>query len=612
MGRQVVTSKRLGWGQLIAYGLGGIVPVALFHIAGQLIGLVGNISLGLNALSLGVITNFVPRLWDAFSDPVVGYASDHTRSRFGRRRPYILLGGIGVAVSFVVMWWVPSEEWVGRWLGAETSYARFQLAYILGGVLVFYTACTVFEIPHGALGMELSDDYHERTRLFSAKSFMGNFFAMGTPWLIKLATLDQFRGVGGNIADGMRYVSLSVAVVLIPLSIWWFWALREPVPRRPSRAVEPPGDRGDEESPSSPPTTKNGFWADVWATCSNRTFLRLVAIVFTLAMGFQFVGIFNYYITIFYLYGGDAVASANLMGINGTVWAITGLVAVVPLNLLSQRLGKHRTLALAILCMFLAQLAKVVCYSPTYPYLTILPTILLSSGMLMFFTLGNSMVADICDEDELRTGTRSEGSYYAVFWWFIKLGSAFAGLVMGALLVLTQFDEQQNVAADRVRGSLEIVSERLTHPESGDAKERSWNADVRDELRDMRNELLGLQSHWASTSRVAESSRKSDAEEAADDLLVALAKLEAKLDVDQANAAALAEQTRGLVPLARALSQQSDTALWRLRLFEIGLPMLLCGVSLWWTVGYPLTETRCYEIKAALESREEPSSWTEN
>ena len=70
----------------------------------------------------------------------------------------------------------------------------------------------------------------------------------------------------------------------------------------------------------------------------------------------------------------------------------------------------------------------------------------------MFFTLGSSMVGDVCDEDELKTGTRSEGTYYSVFWWFIKMGTAFASFVTGALLVFTSFDETQNVTVDALDG----------------------------------------------------------------------------------------------------------------------------------------------------------------
>src|SRR5258705_3901257 len=337
--------ERVPWNQLIAYGMGGLIPIALFNIAPQLMGLLGNISLGLSAFWLGTIM-IVPRLWDAFSDPVMGHISDNTRTRWGRRRPYILLGGIIVAVSFVAIWWVPRGEWLRELLPTEAAYNWVQLAYILGGMLVFFTATTIFEIPHGALGMEMSGDYHERTRLFSAKSFLGNLFAMGTPWLIFLSGLDFFRGPGGDLANGMRYVSMFIAALLIPMSFWWFFVLEEP---------------GFAAAKAQP---KSAFWHDMRTTLSNRTFLHLVAIIFTLAMGFNFVQIFNYYITIFYLYGGDEVYAGPLLGIAGTTWAVTGLVAVFPLNWLSKRLGKNYTLVIAILLMCAAQLSKIFCYRP--------------------------------------------------------------------------------------------------------------------------------------------------------------------------------------------------------------------------------------------------------
>ena len=201
---------------------------------------------------------------------------------------------------------------------SEAAYNWFQLVYILGGLLAFFTACAIFEIPHGALGLEMSADYHERTRLFSAKSFLGNLFAMGTPWLIFLSGLEFFRGPGGNLTDGMRYVSMFIAAALVPMAYWWFLALREP------------GFAVAKEQ------QKSAFWTNMRAALSNKVFLKLVAIIFTLAMGFNFVSLFSYYITIFYLYGGDATAAGRLLGVTGTVWAITALVAVFPLNLAEQ------------------------------------------------------------------------------------------------------------------------------------------------------------------------------------------------------------------------------------------------------------------------------------
>jgi len=442
-GAAIVTERHhIPFGQLAAYGAGGIIPVALFNIAGQLVGLMGNISLGLSAFWLGLIL-IIPRLWDAVSDPIVGHLTDNTRTRWGRRRPYLLLGGILVAVFFVVMWWIPKGDLVRAWFPSETGFHWFQLGYILFALLLFFTATTIFEIPHGALGMEMTNDYHERTRLFSAKSFVGNIFAMSTPWLFALANTERFRGTGGNEADGMRYVSILIAAVIIPLSFWWFFKLREPGFAKAAKQEKTP------------------FWKDMKHAFSNKNFMYLVMTIFTLAMGFNFVNLLGSYIPIFYVFGGDKVAGARLLGINGTVWAITGVLAVFPLNWISPKLGKRNTLILAMSLMCMAQLSKIVCYNPQHPYLVIIPTILLSAGMLFFFTLGSSMVGDICDEDELKTRLRTEGSYYAIFWWFIKMGTAFASFVAGTLIVLTMFDETQVTKVDGMQGSIRELRSKV-------------------------------------------------------------------------------------------------------------------------------------------------------
>ena len=599
---------RVPWHQLIAFGLGGLITVALFNIAGQLMGLLGNISLGLDAAILGAIM-VVPRLWEAMSNPVIGHLSDNTRTRWGRRRPYILIGGVAVALTFVAMWWVPRGEWIHSVFTSDASYNRFQFAYILFGLLLFFTACDVFDIPHGALGLEMSADPHERTRLFSAKSFLGNLFAMGTPWLIALANLEFFRGTSGNLIDGMRYVSIFIAIVLAPMAVWWFFSLREPgfVVAREQK--------------------KGHFWRDMQTTVSNGTFLVLTGTVFTLAMGFNFVMNFANYITIFYLYGGDIKPASVLMGINGTVWAVTALVAVFPLNWLSKRFGKRNALFTAIALMCLAQLSKILCYrrgilfqlslpaavfpeqyrtfDVQAPYLVLLPTMLLSAGMLMFFTLGSSMVGDVCDLDELHTGTRAEGTYYSVFWWFIKMGTALASAVAGALLVLTAFDQVQNVAVDDLRGDIAVIQAEAEKWKTEAPAPEARVAAMDKQFAKAIGHIDALRAHFD-----AQLKAHPEQAEHVKALLAQADAFQAQVDTMRKQAATLAatpadavRESESLLARIIDLKQQSPRTLFRLRLFEIGVPLALSVVSILLLLSYPLTDARCYEIKAELQRR---------
>lgn len=648
--------------QLIVFGAGGLIPIALFNIAGQLVGLIGNISLGLSAFWLGVIL-IIPRIWDAVSDPIMGHVSDNTHTRWGRRRPYIMIGGIAVALSFVMMWWVPKHSFVAAWFPSESAFEWFQLVYILISLLIFFTATTVFEIPHGALGMEMTPNSHERTRLFSAKSFFGNLFAMATPWLFALAGLEIFKGPGGTEADGMRYVSILIAIILIPASIWWFISLHEPAAAKMKK-------------PSSEKKTK--FWTDMKYIIKNKNFIFLVVTVFTLALGFNFVGLLNYYISIFYIYGGDKSAAGALLGINGTIWAVTGLLAVFPLNWLAPKFGKRETLVIAIGLMCAAQFSKIFCYNPTYPYLVIIPTILLSTGMLFFFTLSTSMLGDICDEDDLKTGKRAEGSYYSVFWWFIKMGTAFASFVTGLLILFTQFDETQVTRVDNLRGNINEIRNEVRIWSGYNQRTDVSLADIEKQLltAEKETEELSAQIKKYSSSDLQEMSERNavrhrslktllsefkslDTTASLNSLKNFIQRFMAQslsLKIDQADLSAMSlklhfltnvqtdkpegahremliknlvliqdqlttlihqpaqplkilqsiEATLPKMDIAlKQLTHQAPKSLLLMRLIEIGLPILLCLISLIFALKYPLTSERCQEIQLALRERNE-------
>ncbi len=577
--KKTTPDTRIHFSQLAAYGSGGIIPIALFNIAGILVGLMGNISLGISAFWLGVIL-IIPRLWDAVSDPIIGHLSDNARTRWGRRRPFVLIGGLLVAVFFVLIWWIPNGENVRAWFPSETGFHAFQLVYILIMLLLFFTACTIFEIPHGALGMEMTNDYHERTRLFSAKSFIGNFFAMSTPWLFALANLEVFKGPGGNEADGMRYVSLMVAGILIPLSIWWFVSLKEPGFQRVSTQK------------------KNPFWKSMKHAIGNRNFIMLTLAIFALAMGFNFVNLLGSYIPIFYVFGGDKVAGAYLLGINGTIWAITGLLAVFPLNWISPKLGKRNTLILAIVLMALAQLSKIVCYNPDYPYLIIIPTVLLSAGMLFFFTLGSSMVGDICDEDDLNSGQRTEGAFYSVFWWFIKMGTALASFVAGALIVFTMFNQTQVTKVDALEGSLKELRLEIQKQ----IKEPGSTALLDEYFSKANAKSLELQSvieeNINKGNKNVEHYR--DLNHTLDELINRLNSLNLSANLQNTE-----EQIAQIEKLIVPLKKQSPYTLLIMRIVEIGIPILLSLFSLFFVMKYTLTEKRSLEIKSLLKQRDE-------
>jgi GPH family glycoside/pentoside/hexuronide:cation symporter len=299
----------------------------------------------------------------------------------------------------------------------EAEKEKNTFIYLLVMSLVFYTAVTIYSVPHGALGFEMTEDYHERTRIFAWASFIGNVGAISSPWLYALARLEIFA----NEIQGIRFVCIGMGLILVVSAVICAVTCREKNFHKIQKQQ------------------RVGLIASFKITLKNTTFIKLVIAFVLVIIGFQFVMGFNNFIMIYYVFLGDKDAASVLMGWNGTVWAITGLVGVLPMSWISSRIGKKKTVIFSFSLLVVGQFLKIFCYSQTYPWLTLIPTVLLSWGMVMCFSLVNSMNADICDEDELNTGTRREGSYFAVYGWWWKAAVSIAYLISGYLLQTTGY-----------------------------------------------------------------------------------------------------------------------------------------------------------------------------
>ena len=403
---------RVPVGEKIAFGLGMATPIVFGNALAQLTNLIFNIGMGVNPILLGA-AQMIPRFWDAISDPLMGYISDNTRTRWGRRKPYVLLGGLATGVCFGSIWHV-----------SPTLGPMGVVLFYLATTMLFYTAVTIFTVPLQAMGFEMTRDYHERTRLFAYASFVGNVFAVLTPWMYWLARREAFFA---DEVAGMKVVGSGVGVLIMGMAVFCGLKCKEryygEVQRQPQVKL----------------------WASLKDVMRSRTFVRLMACVFLVTAGYNFVNGFGNYILIYYVFGGARSAASTVMGINGTAWAITALIAVFPMTWWSRRRGKASTVRLAVILMMAGNLLKVVCYNPAFPLLTLIPTVLISAGMLMMYTMGPAMVADVCNEDELAHGVRREGCFSSIYSWWLKFAGSSALLVAGILLVATRFNHELDV-----------------------------------------------------------------------------------------------------------------------------------------------------------------------
>ncbi len=171
-----------------------------------------------------------------------------------------------------------------------------------------------------------------------------------------------------------------------------------------------------------------------------KPFQKLCIATFLVFNGFIMIAAFQFYVIIYFLFGGDVGSGAEFAGYEGTVRIASGFLIIPFVIWLGTKIGKRRTFFIAIGTSMFGYAIKWVCYNPDMPWLILIPAPFISFGFASLFTLMPSMVADVVDEDELVSHERREGMYGSIFWWVVKLGQAVALAVGGFLLTATGFD----------------------------------------------------------------------------------------------------------------------------------------------------------------------------
>lgn len=398
-----------------AYGAGAFVNNLLAAAIGGML-IVLNLGLGMDPALVGLVAA-LPRFTDFVIDPIMGFLSDHTRSRWGRRRPYIFAGAIASGLTFALLWQVPRGQ-------GETFY----FWWFVVGSNVFYVAYTVFAAPWVGLGYELTPDYHERTRLMGVQNFLGQIAYLVSPWFLWIMTnrawfADQIEGAGAlAVAIGAAAASLGVLPALF---------LRERFQdAAPQAAGGGTGLRG----------RVGGFFRGMSSALASRPFLLLCAASFLVFNSFILVSSFQSYVIIFYVFGGDQARGAEFAGYAGTAGAICTFAVIAVVTWLGTRIGKRHAFFVSTGLSMVGYAMKWFSYDPAHPWFVLLPTPFLAFGLGGLFTLMPSMIADAVDLDEVTSHQRREGTFGAVFWWVVKAGLTAALAGGGFLLNATGFD----------------------------------------------------------------------------------------------------------------------------------------------------------------------------
>ena len=150
---------------------------------------------------------FVPRLFDAITDPIMGFISDNTKSKWGKRRQYVMLGGLIMGVSFIFMWQLYAANGL-----------TYNFWYFLILSLVFYLGLTIFSIPYVAMGYEMSTDFHERTRLMAIAQWIGQWAWVLAPW-IWVIIYDQTLFASAEAGTWELSIYIGIVCTILALSL---------------------------------------------------------------------------------------------------------------------------------------------------------------------------------------------------------------------------------------------------------------------------------------------------------------------------------------------------------------------------------------------------------
>lgn len=399
--------------QKAAYAIGMLVN-NLQAAALPAMAVILNLGLGMDPVLVGLIA-FIPRIFDAVSDPMVGYISDHSRTRWGRRRPFIFVGAILAGLVFALMWQLPPGQ-------TESFY----FWVFLSATVVFFLTYTLYATPFVAFGYEMTADYHERTSLHTFANAAGQLVWLGVPWFYAIMANENLFE---DTVAGARFLAICVGVTVAALGILPAIFCRE-------RALPAPSGEAGRGFVAS----MLDFFKGVATTFRCKPFVRICAATFLVFNGYQLGISFSLYVMIYYLYGGDGAAAGELQGWFGTLTAVSTIGVILLTGLLARKLGKRRTFTITIGLSLLGYALKWFGYDPDQPYLLLISAPLVAFGVGSLFTLMGSMIGDVCDFDELNTGERREGVFGAIYWWMVKIGMALAGLLTGVMLNSSGFD----------------------------------------------------------------------------------------------------------------------------------------------------------------------------
>jgi GPH family glycoside/pentoside/hexuronide:cation symporter len=359
-----------------------------------------------------------PRIFDAITDPIMGFISDNTKSKWGRRRQYVLIGGILMGLAYIFMWQLTKAD------GVEYNFWYFFL-----WSLVFYLGLTIFSVPYVAMGYEMSDDFHERTNIMAIAQFIGQWAWVIAPlfWII--------------MYDESWFPSADIAVKELAIWVAIPCALCAMVP---AIFIKSNSTLDEDYEPLNSSNIGNSLmkiFESFVAAFKIKEFRKLCGATFLIFNAFNTVAALTFFVIVYKLFNGDAGASGIWVSMFGCLGALGTTFIVIPaVAWMSKKLGKKKAFMLSQSISLVGYIMLYFLFIPGKPWMYIIALPFFSFGIGSLFTIMMSMTADVIDIDEINTGKRREGIFGAIYWWMVKVGYGIAGALSGVIITVVGFN----------------------------------------------------------------------------------------------------------------------------------------------------------------------------
>ena len=376
--REIAAKDKISAVQKMSYGFGGLSDFFIQNTVQALAIPIFAVGMKLDPFILGLALA-ATKLISAIADPLVGILSDRTRTRWGRRKPFLIAAAVITGVLCPFVFRVP-----------EGSQA-LQFGYIIAILSFYFLTHSFYAVPYMALGYELTDDYDERTNIFAWKSYIGMIGVFAGIW----AYWFTLRPIFGNEMNGAQVLGAITGVLVIAGSILVTRGTQEIVERQAVKEDKIPVIKA------------------LKITISNRSFLMIQGALLVVALGIGIDATIGMYLHVHYTCAGSKELASVIGGVGGTISTAAIFVALAFGTWISKHLGKRPAALTGLGIMLIGACSIPWLLNPVFPWLIVIVWVLNQFGGQISNLLYGSMMADVCDEDELNTGERREGSYAA-------------------------------------------------------------------------------------------------------------------------------------------------------------------------------------------------------